>query len=298
MRLLIAGWQGQIAQALIEAAPRRADVEACAVGRPALDICTVKSIERAMADVRPDVVINTAAYTDVDRAETEPARAMALNEEGARLLAVSAAKRGVPIIQLSTDYVFGDTSPAPYVETDATRPTTAYGRSKLAGEAAVAGASRRHVILRTAWVYSPFGRNFVTTLLADARAGKPLGMVADRYGSPTYAPHLADVILAIASTITVAGEGGSRWGVFHAAGSGRASWYEIACEALRLTPDLAPRVAEVVPITAADYPTAVPRPHHAELDCTRLEREFGLRLPHWRDGVAACVSRLTGSAAV
>lgn len=292
MRLLIAGWQGQIAQALIEAAPRRADVEACAVGRPALDICTVKSIERAMADVRPDVVINTAAYTDVDKAESEPRRAMALNCDGARLLAVAAARRGAPIIHLSTDYVYGDTSPAPYVETDRTEPLTEYGRSKLAGERAVAEASPRHIILRTAWVYSPFGRNFVASVLADARAGKPLRMVADRFGSPTYAPHLADAILAIAARITGADAARVDWGVYHAAGHGRASWHDLASEALRCSPDLAPLSGKVVAITAADYPTATPRPAHSLLDCSKLEAAFGLRLPVWREGVAACVARV------
>lgn len=292
MRLLIAGWQGHIAQALIEQAPRRADVEACAVGRPALDICTVKSVERAMADVRPDVVINTAAYTDIDKAETEPERAMALNSEGARLLAVAAARRGAPIIHLSTDYVFGDSSPDPYVETDRTEPTTAYGRSKLAGERAVAEASPRHVILRTAWVFSPFGRNFVTSVLADARAGKPLRMVADRFGSPTYAPHLADAILAIAARIAAKDAMLPGWGVYHAAGGGRASWCDLATEALRAAPDLAPLANKVVPIAAADYPTATPRPAHSRLDCRKLEASFGVSLPDWKDGVAACVARL------
>lgn len=208
MRILIAGWQGQVAQALIRVAPSRADITACAVGRPALDICEVRTIERALSDINPDVVINTAAYTDVDKAETEPERAMALNCEGARLLAASSAARGIPIVHISTDYVFGGTSPVPYVETDATAPATAYGRSKLAGEEAVRAANPKHIILRTAWVYSEHGRNFVKTILNAARNGKPLRVVADQYGSPTYAPHLVDAMLTIASRVAGASSDG------------------------------------------------------------------------------------------
>lgn len=294
MRLLIAGWQGQVAQALINAAPARADITACAVGRPALDICEVRTIERALSDIRPDVVINTAAYTDVDKAEHEPERAMALNCEGARLLAASAAQRGIPIVHLSTDYVFGGTSDRPYVETDATAPATVYGRTKSAGEAAVQAANPKHIIVRTAWLYSEYGRNFVKTILRAARAGQPLRVVADQYGSPTYAPHLVDAILSIAARVTKPDAPDTPpWGIYHAAGTGRASWYDIAREALANTTDLKSSAAAVEAITSAEYPTPTPRPAHSELDCTKLEREFGLRLPVWTDGLAQCVARLS-----
>lgn len=294
MRLLIAGWQGQVAQALIRVAPSRADITACAVGRPALDICEVRTIERALSDINPDVVINTAAYTDVDKAETEPERAMALNCEGARLLAASSAARGIPILHISTDYVFGGTSPVPYVETDATAPATAYGRSKLAGEDAVRAANPKHIILRTAWVYSEHGRNFVKTILNAARNGKPLRVVADQYGSPTYAPHLVDAMLTIAGRVASASSAGGPWGTYHAAGAGRASWCDLASAALAHASDPGLRAIDVLPIASADYPTKTPRPAHSELDCSKLAKAFGIRLPDWADGVKTCVSRLEG----
>ncbi|MBR2534858.1 MAG: dTDP-4-dehydrorhamnose reductase [Hyphomicrobium sp.] len=294
MRILIAGWQGQVAQALIRVAPSRADITACAVGRPALDICEVRTIERALSDINPDVVINTAAYTDVDKAETEPERAMALNCEGARLLAASSAARGIPIVHISTDYVFGGTSPVPYVETDATAPATAYGRSKLAGEEAVRAANPKHIILRTAWVYSEHGRNFVKTILNAARNGKPLRVVADQYGSPTYAPHLVDAMLTIASRVAGASSDGGPWGTYHAAGAGRASWCDLASAALAHASDPSLRAIDVLPIASADYPTKTPRPAHSELDCSKLATAFGIRLPDWADGVKTCVSRLEG----
>lgn len=296
MRLLVAGSQGQVAQALIRVAPARADIEACAIGRPALDICEIRTIERALADVRPDIVINTAAYTDVDKAETEPERALALNCEGARLLAVTAAARNIPILHLSTDYVFGGTSRTPYVETDAPAPATAYGRSKLEGERAVQTANPKHIILRTAWVYSAHGRNFVKTILTAARDGKQLRVVNDQFGNPTYAPHLVDAMLAIAARVTSANNANEHlWGTYHAAGTGRASWYDVARAALQNANDLAPLADTVEPISTDAYPTKTPRPAHSELNCEKLAHAFGLRLPSWTDGVAACIAQLQGT---
>jgi dTDP-4-dehydrorhamnose reductase len=292
MRLLVAGWQSQIAHAVIEVAPGRADIEACAIGRPGLDICEVRTIERALNEIRPDIIINTAAYTDVDKAELEPQRALALNRDGARLLAESAARRDIPIIHISTDYVFSGMSAVPYVETDATAPATLYGRSKLEGEAAIQAANPKHIIVRTAWVYSPFGRNFVKTTLQRARKGETLRIVADQFGSPTYAPHLVEVILGIAARATRSGNGAVPWGVYHAAGNGRASWHEIAKQALVNAGDVRHLADRVEAIASADYPTRTQRPAMAALDCAKLEANFGLRLPDWSEGIAACVARL------
>ncbi len=293
MRLLIAGWQGQLARALMDVVPGRADVTACAIGRPALNICEVGSIERALSDIRPDVIINTAAYTAVDRAEIEPERAFALNRDGARMLAGVAARRGIPIIHLSTDYVFDGRAALAYVETDPTAPTTVYGRSKLEGEEAVRAANPKHIILRTAWVYSPLGRNFVTTIVQRAREDAPLRVVTDQHGSPTYAPHLADVILALAGRLTAPTGKDPSWGIYHAAGSGRASWYDVAHQVLLSSDDLKPAIARLVAISSTEHPTRARRLVNSELDCTKLYRTFQIRLPPWREGVAACVERLT-----
>ena len=297
MRLLIAGWQGQLAHALVENALRRSDVEACSIGRPALDICQLPTIERALSDVRPDVVINTAAYTAVDAAELNEASAFALNAGGAGEIAKAAAARGLPIIHVSTDYVFDGLKPAPYVETDPAAPRTVYGRSKLAGESAIARANHQHIILRTSWVYSPFGRNFLKTMLARRDGPGVVEVVDDQWGSPTYAPHLADAILALASQFTgpSAGADPARWGIYHAAGGGETSWYEFARAIFSEATPRGETQAAVLPIAASRYPTVAPRLSNSRLDCTKLNTTFGIALPHWREGVRQCLERLTAA---
>ena len=289
MRLLIAGWHGQVARALIEAAPSLPHIKALAAGRAALDVRDPRSIERAFSDISPDVVINSAAYTAVDRAETDQDAAFALNRDGARLLARAAARRDVPILHVSTHYVFDGTKKEPYRETDATAPRTVFGCSKLEGERAVAEANPRHVIARTGWVFGPSGRNFATNVLAAANESAPLRVVADQHGNPTYAPHLAAVLLDIARRLADE-PADDLWGTYHAAGSGVTTWHGLATEILAratVTSDTAPTV---VPIATADYPTAAPRPENSTLDCMRLHERFGLRLPPWQEGVAACVA--------
>jgi dTDP-4-dehydrorhamnose reductase len=312
MRLLIAGWQGQIARGLVEAAPACPDVRACAVGRAALDICSARSIERALAQIEPTIVINSAAYTAVDKAETDERRAFELNRDGARMLAEAAARRQIPIIQISTDYVYDGKKRDPYVEDDATAPQTVFGRSKLEGEAAVCEANPRHVILRTSWIFSPAGRNFVKTMLAQAAAKAHVRVVDDQYGSPTYAPHLVAAILELARQLSArkddkkqdgeqdrgsdAGPQDGPWGIYHAAGTGTTTWRGLADEVFRCSRALGGPIAEVEAIKSTDYPTPAPRPMNAQLDCSKLARAFGLRLPTWQEGVAACVKRLVKGA--
>lgn len=295
MRLLITGSQGQVARAFIDIAPGQKDIEACAIGRPGLDICNTPTIERALSEIKPDIVINTAAYTAVDDAEGDEGRAMALNRDGAGMLAAAAAKRGVPILHLSTDYVFDGAKSAPYVEDDATGPASAYGRTKLEGEHAVAAANPQHVILRTAWVYSPWGKNFVKTILTHAGKGTPLKVVNDQIGSPTYAPHLVEAILDVARRITSARGTDVAWGVYHAAGSGTASWYEVAREILDQSKVSGGPTTSLSPIGTDGYPTRAKRPANSRLDCSKLSRAFGVTQPDWHEGVATCVARLLRS---
>lgn len=292
MRLLIAGWQGQVARGLVEMAPGDPNVTACAVGRPALDICEAKTIERAMVNTRPDVVINSAAYTAVDKAESDQDQAFRMNRDGARALAEAAAKAGVPIIHLSTDYVFDGAKAAPYVETDATGPVTVYGRSKLEGEDAVRAANPRHVIVRTAWVHSPGGNNFVKTMLRLAGERDELRVVGDQSGNPTYAPHLCSAILDIARQIKGQAEDFSGWGLYHAAGAGITTWHGLASEVMRVSGERGGPSVPVTAITTADYPTPAKRPANSALDCSKLQRTFGITLPTWQDGAATCVGRL------
>ena len=291
MRLLVTGWQGQLAQALIARSLRAGDVEACAVGRPALDLCSLPTIERAMTEVRPSVVVNTAAYTAVDAAESDEAAAHALNAKGAGMIAEVAARMRIPIIHISTDYVYDGTKTSPYVETDPTNPINAYGRSKLAGERAVARANPRHVILRTCWVYSATGKNFVKTMLRLAQERPELGVVDDQFGCPTYAPHLADAILAIVRALR-SGDGERRWGIYHAAGDGDTSWYGLAQAIFEETGTRDGKQPLIKALATPQYPTPARRPANSRLDCSKLHDSFGVRQPHWRSGLSDCLHEL------
>ena len=292
MRILAAGWHGQIASAFMQIAPGRKDISAFAIGRPGLDICEPRSVERALGDIRPDVLINLAGYTDVDGAESEPELALALNSTGAGLLAEAAARRGVPIIHISTSYVFDGQKKSAYVETDPTAPSTIYGHSKLAGEVEVQKANPKHIILRTEWIHSPFGRCFVSNILQRAQLGMPLKVVNDQYGNPTYAPHLVDAILAVAAHLTSSTPDAIPWGVYHAAGTGTATWYEFAREVLIKSEQLTGLSFSLDALTSAEYLTRSHRPPNSQLDCLRLKQTFGVELPAWQEGVHECVERL------
>ncbi len=292
MRILAAGWHGQIARAFMQTAPMRNDITAFAIGRPGLDICDPRSIERALGDIQPDVLINLAGYTDVDGAESEPELAFALNSAGAQLLAEAAARRQVPIIHISTSYVFDGHKSSAYIETDFTQPSTIYGKSRLAGELAVQTANPKHVILRTGWIFSPFGRCFVSNILQRAQLGMPLKIVNDQYGNPTYAPHLVDAILAVALQLTAQPEEEKPWGIYHAASTGTASWYDVAREVLSVSERLAKLCVSLEPIPSTEYATSTARPPNSKLDCSKLGRTFGVELPAWQIGVHECVERL------
>ena len=237
---------------------------------------------------------HTAAYTAVDQAEREPEAVSQLNSVGAGSFAEVAAKRGIPVIHLSTEYVFDGTKQSPYTEDDAPAPQNVYGRTKLEGERAVADINPKHVILRTTWVYSPFGRNFVKTMLKLAGERAEVEVVDDQVGCPTYAPHLAQAILDIATRIA-----GDReftpWGTYHAASDGGVSWCDFARRVFEVSRALGGPSAEIKAITSADYPTTAPRLSNARLDSTKLDSTFGIRLPSWTDGVDQCVRRLLGA---
>ena len=292
MRILAAGWHGQIANAFMETAPGREDISAFAIGRPGLDICEPRSVERALGDIQPDVLINLAGYTNVDGAESEPELAFALNSAGARLLAEAAARRDVPIIHISTSYVFDGRKKSAYVETDQTDPSTIYGKSKLAGEAEVQSTNPKHIILRTEWIHSPFGRCFVSNILQRAQLGMPLKVVNDQYGNPTYAPHLVDAILEVAAYLTSSPPEDIPWGIYHAAGAGTATWYDVAHEVLVRSEQLTGLSFSLDAITSAEYMTRSHRSPNSQLDCSKLEKNFGVKLPAWQKGVQECVERL------
>ncbi len=294
MRLLVVGAQGQLARALAEA-PAPAGFEVIRRGRPALDLLRPDSIASAIEQENPDFVVNAAAYTAVDKAESEPALAFAVNSEGVGCLAEAAAARGLPVIHVSTDYVYDGTKREAYVETDSLNPVSVYGRSKLAGEQRLAACNPRHIILRTAWVHAPYGTNFVRTMLRLGATRTEIAVVNDQRGNPTYAPHLADAILRIVAELGRRGDGSGPWGVYHAASAGEATWFEVAREVFRCSGG--PGVPKLYPISTAEYPTPATRPANSCLDTRKLARTFGVCLPHWKSGIAECVARLVETAA-
>jgi dTDP-4-dehydrorhamnose reductase len=280
--VLVTGGAGQLATALAASGGDRVRL----VGRPAFDFDRPESVEAAFRAASPALVVNAAAYTGVDAAEADAEAAFRANRDGPALLARLCAAAGVPLIHVSTDYVFDGRKGAPYVETDPTSPEGVYGASKLAGEHAVLEACPEAIVLRTSWVYSPTGKNFVRTMLAAARKTSRLRVVADQKGCPTTAADLAAAILAII------GHGRRQGGVFHAAGTGWTTWHGLAVavfeEAARhgLTPP------EVVPIATADWPTPARRPPDSRLDCAKLAKAFAVRLPDWRDSVGPTVDAI------
>jgi len=292
MKILVAGAQGQLARALVDAARARGGFDVVALGRPRLDLLDKRTIAEAFQAVQPDLLINAAAYTAVDKAESDAGAAFAVNRDGAAALAAAAKGHACPVIHISTDYVFDGTKVEPYVESDEVNPRSVYGRSKRDGEIAVMTANAQHVILRTAWLYAPYGQNFLRTIVRLARERPQLRIVADQRGNPTYVPHLADAVLSIAAQICSAGPGAGAWGIYHAAADGATTWAGFAAEIIRVGAHHGVPTVPVVPITTDEYPVAAERPANSRLDCTKLARTFGVRLPPWQAGVEDCFSRL------
>ncbi|MDF2971452.1 MAG: dTDP-4-dehydrorhamnose reductase [Microvirga sp.] len=291
MRIIVIGKEGQVARSLAERA-RAHGAQAVLVGRPNLDLADPSGIEDALIETGGDVIVNAAAYTAVDQAESAPELAEAINGIGAGVVAGAAAAMNVPLIHISTDYVFDGTADHPYREDDPVSPLGVYGASKLLGEEAVAAEAENYAILRTAWVYSPFGKNFVKTMLRLAGDRDEVGVVADQYGSPTSALDIADGIIAVSRNLLERPEDKNLRGLFHMAGTGFASWAEFATEIFTLSAHLGGPSAKVRPIATSDYPTPAKRPANSRLDCAKLKELHGVALPHWRSSLEPCVKRL------
>jgi dTDP-4-dehydrorhamnose reductase len=291
IRIAVTGRQGQVARALAEAGPAL-DVEVVSLGRPQLDLAVPETVEPALNAAIPDIVVNAAAYTAVDQAEREPGIASAVNGTGAGAVAEAARALGVPVIHISTDYVFDGNKTSAYVEEDLVAPASVYGASKLAGEQAVAAATGEHVILRTAWVYAPYGKNFVRTMLALAESRDEVRVVADQLGSPTYAPDIAVAIVGIAGNVLRNPSDQLLRGIFHLAGSGETSWAGFASAIFAFLAAKGLRKPALNPIASADYPTPARRPANSRLNCAKLARVHGIELPSWRDSLGICLERL------
>lgn len=293
MRILVTGREGQVVSCLLEAAKDRPDLDVVAIGRPALDLAQPGAAGKIIADLAPDLVVSAAAYTAVDQAEEEPDLAFKVNADGAGAVSAAAARLGVPVIHLSTDYVYSGDLDRAYRETDATGPTGVYGASKLAGEAAVAAANPRHLILRTAWVYSAFGKNFLKTMLRLAETRDELAVVSDQRGNPTSAHDIADGVLHIAGRLAAGFDG---WGVYHLAGRGDTDWAGFARHILDISGEHGGPHARVKDIATADYPTRARRPANSRLDTEKLETAFGWCCRPWRVATSDVVARLSGPA--
>lgn len=294
MAILVTGRAGQVATALAEKAAA-AGIELITLARPELDLTgEPQAITDAVvaAGYNASVIVNAAAYTAVDNAENEPDLAMAANGVGAGAVANAARRLGVPVIQISTDYVFDGAKNGPWIETDPVAPLGVYGASKLNGERAVASAHPRHVILRTAWIYSPFGHNFVRTMLRLGTERDRLKIVADQHGCPTSALDIADAVLTIADRLVVEPANGDLYGVFHLAGAGTANWADFARAIFKGAAARGRPVADVVSILTRDYPTPAARPKNSVLSTRRLEERYGLRLPEWEESLCVVLDRL------
>jgi dTDP-4-dehydrorhamnose reductase len=298
MRIVVTGRTGQVVTALGQRAGLAPDVTVVALGRPELDLADEASIAAALAASAPDVIVSAAAYTAVDQAETEPDLAERVNGAGAGAVAASARRLGVPVIHLSTDYVFDGSKASAYVESDPVGPVSAYGRSKLAGERAVAAANPDHVILRTAWVYAPAGKNFVRTMLRLAASRPELSVVADQHGCPSYAPDIADAVIAVARRLLAEPQDSSLRGVFHLCGTGSTDWAGFADAIFAESARRGGPSAKVRRIGTADYPTPARRPANSRLDCSKLGHAYGIAMPHWSDALSRCMDELAQQGAL
>ena len=287
MKVLITGASGQVGSALVRSAPAQTQLRA--LGRGELDIADAAAVRAQVAAFQPQLIINAAAYTAVDKAESEPELADAINAQAPLHLAEAAdAIPGCRLLHISTDYVFNGNATERYQPSDPTGPLSVYGRSKLAGEQAVLGAlAERAVVLRTAWVYSAQGRNFLLTMLGLMRDRGAVRVVADQHGTPTAADSIARALWRIAELPDI-------YGVLHWTDDGVASWYQFACAIAEdaQTTGLLSQAVTVTPITTAEYPTAAHRPANSVLDCRASIEKLGITPPHWRQSLAATLAQL------
>ncbi|MCS0503130.1 dTDP-4-dehydrorhamnose reductase [Ancylobacter mangrovi] len=286
--LMLLGAGGQLGREVAALAGERG-LALTALDRAGLDIADAAAIERAIGAMKPDVVINAAAYTAVDRAESEPELANAINAKAPGDIAAACARHGAALIHISTDYVFDGTRAGAYVESDPIAPLGVYGASKAAGEGAVRAALPAHLILRTSWVYGAYGANFLKTMLRLARERDRLTVVADQHGCPTATRDIAEAILAAAQAFRA---GTAVPGTYHFAGTGATSWHGFASEIVARAARHTGRRPEVAAITTADYPTPARRPANSELSSELFAERFGYRAAPWQQRTAEVVDRL------
>lgn len=290
LRLAVTGCNGQVARALRDRASP--ELQILPVGRPNLDLSAPDRSVALFSELRPDAIVNAAAYTAVDKAETEKELALAINAAGAGAVAGAAAALDIPVIQLSTDYVFDGTATRPYRENDPTGPVNYYGASKLAGELAVRAATSNHVILRTSWVYAPYGSNFLLTMQRLAADRAEIRVVADQIGAPTSALEIAAAVERIARNLIRFPDDDRLRGIFHFTNRGETSWAGFAREIFDLSASLGVPSPRVIPIATADYPTAARRPASSRLALDKIDAEHGIAPRYWSEALCNVIAAL------
>lgn len=281
MRILLTGANGQVGWEFARMTTRH---ELLALDRTRLDITDAEAVWDILETSQADLVLNAAAYTAVDRAEQEPDLAFAVNRDGPAHLATACARLHIPLVHLSTDYVFDGTKTGPYRENDPVAPLGIYGHSKWRGEEAIRRVLPHHLIVRVSWVFGIHGHNFVKTIVRLARQRSQLRVVADQHGCPTYAADIADVLLNLADRMAMGQE--MRWGTYHYCGTPATTWYDFAQAIVNTARAYEPlRVQEIIPIATAEYPTPAARPANSLLDCTQLIELFGIKQRSWLEGL-------------
>lgn len=294
MKILVTGANGQVGWELARIGPQWG-LDVSALDRTALDITDRDTVRNVIRQLNASVVVNTAGYTAVDQAETESALAFAANRDGPAYLAAACAAAGIPLVHISTDYVFDGTQKTPYVETDPVAPLGIYGQSKAAGENEVRARLHDHIILRTAWVYGVHGQNFVKTMLRLGREQEEIRVVADQFGCPTAAADLAEAIVKI--VIQIRDSRNIAWGTYHYCGAGVTTWHGFSLTIFELARQyVALKVKSIKPIRTHEYATAAKRPGYAVLDCSLIRRNFDIEPRPWKASLAEMISRM-GSAA-
>ena len=288
MNVLVFGAGGQVGSALLRT-PWPTGTKISGRTHAETDVGDAAAVAAAFDSGSWDVAINAAGHTAVDKAESEPAAALRINGEAPGLLAAECANRGVALFHISTDYVFDGTKRTPYAESDQPAPLGVYGASKLAGERAVAEKLDRHIILRTSWVFSATGANFVKTMLRLAAAGRDIRVVKDQVGGPTPAADIAEILAQIASRLKA---GPTAWGLYHYCGAPAVSWYEFARSIFTIHAKATGREIPVEPIGTADYPTAARRPANSRLDCNKILGAFGIEQKPWQAGLESAMKLL------
>ncbi len=281
-KILVTGCNGQLGRSLRREFDKESDIEAVYTDHDTLDITDERSVSRMLEDGKFDVVVNCAAYTAVDNAESDSVKAALLNTGAVGILGKAAVKNGAKVIHISTDYVFSGQNFRPYEENDEPYPQGMYGRTKLEGEALLTSFCQNSIIIRTAWLYSEYGKNFVKTMLALADNKPEINVVADQIGTPTYAGDLAAAILAVINS--------ESWkpGIYHYTDEGVASWYDFT----KAIMEMSGKDTKVNPIPTSDYPTPAKRPLYSVLSKQKIKNTFGLTIPYWRDSLRKCLNNM------